>query len=244
MHILTVVSTNVQMNKSILWASMKGGAFNIVRTLVMNDLPYNPDGSEHAGYKGTWTELLHSSTGMSPEVVVRIVQEVLSQYPGLTYKLAHIRDPSGRTALSVAHPDVVAVFHNYLYIRGRYELVSGPPLHCSATAVLYIARDHGVMQEYEAMFRQHASYNKDMLDRTRFCECISRLGLLPASKMSEDALYAAFASCDINKNGAVDLGEFTKYCILTYGRYRKVVIKFINNEVRPEFSAVRSLSFL
>lgn len=212
----------------------------------MSDLPCHPDGSDRADYSGTWTELVDPSKGVPPQVVVETVQEVLQMNPRLAYKLAHTRDVNSRTATSIAHPAVVAVFNKYLYFCGRYELFSGPPLHRSATAMVLYANDHGLVKEYEAAFREFAGcdhiygYNNNVgngvdggvLDAQLFLECVRSLTVSSANKASDEELHRAFASCDADKDGVVSQDEFIRYCSTTYGRSRKVVIKFMRNEVK------------
>lgn len=184
-------------------------------------------------------DLNSASSGVSAIIVAEIVKEVLEQHPRLAHKLAYTRDANNRTVLSIAQPEVVAEFYKYLFYCGRYEVFSGPPLHRSATAVLFYARDHGVVRDYELIFKKYANATSGVLDRPLFCECICDLQWTKSAlndstinrEAGQEVLNATFDKCDTRKSGTVSVDAFVSFCCAEYGRCRKVVLKFMNNEV-------------
>lgn len=208
--------------------------FAVVRHLCLHDLPVGSDGSSR-DHCGTWTELVDPTRGVPLENILSIVLEVLSQtHEGTNpqqraYALAHVKDSNGRTALSIAHEQVQDLFKKFMFFCGRYEILHGPPLYRSATAIVLRATDHSVAQDYAHYFQHFAEDNDGELDSELFRECVRNLGVVSGSEATSEELLKSFAICAKSNPKAVLLQEFVTYCCNFYGTTRKVVIKFMHS---------------
>lgn len=183
----------------------------------------------------TWTSLVDPSKGVPLDLITTIVLEVLSELRDpakaqqRAYQLAHVKDTNGRTAISIAHENVQRVFEKFMYFCGRYEILQGPPLYRSATAVVLRATDHCVTQDYCEQFQQFTEEYEGEMDRELFRECVRSLGVVSGSAASTEELHKSFEACIKSNPGVVTLKEFVAYCCNFFGTTRKVVIKFMHS---------------
>ena len=136
-------------NKIVLDLSLEFTApLDVIILLVCADLPvFDVDGSAKETHGYSWTKIMDHKD-VSVEWCKSIVSFVLSKYPtNVIHELAHAKDERGREAVHIAHKDVRLVMNQYLYFCGRYELLRGPPVHRSATAVVYFAIDHSTSEQ-------------------------------------------------------------------------------------------------
>ncbi len=224
----------IQDGRTAFSVAVRSKHLAVVRFLCLHDLPVGADGSSR-DHCGTWTALVDPTRGVPLEEILSIVLEVLSQADHGTntqqraYALAHVKDSNGRTALSIAHEQVQDVFKKFMFFCGRYELLQGPPLYRSATAIVMRATDHSVAHDYAQSFREFSENNDDKLDGELFRECVRTLGVVSGSAATDEELQKSFAICAKSNPKAVSLQEFVTYCCNFYGTSRKVVIKFMHS---------------
>lgn len=114
---------------------------SILYSLVAADLPYTPLGVENLSHGFSWSFFV-DCPNVSTETCVAIVRRVFEAYPTLAERLAHSKDFRGREVLLIARPEVRTYMYQYLFLCGRYELVKGPPVHCTATSIVRWADDY------------------------------------------------------------------------------------------------------
>ncbi|CAK4758002.1 unnamed protein product, partial [Aphanomyces euteiches] len=80
----------------------------------------------------------------------------------LARHLVYSKDEYGREAYFVATADMRDFLRKQLYFANRYEIIEGPPMHASESAVILLAYDHGICTQETV--EQLWSNEFDMLD--------------------------------------------------------------------------------
>lgn len=85
------------------------------------------------------------------------VKELVKNKPSL----ARSSDVQGRVALNVATRQMKQVIEEEMFFCGKYDVDHGLPLHQSATALVVLADDFTVSDDYEAAVKQRKKLNSD-----------------------------------------------------------------------------------
>ncbi|RQM26359.1 hypothetical protein B5M09_002742 [Aphanomyces astaci] len=131
-------------------------------TLLLGDLPLRVEGGSvvrRHDHLHTWSQYLDVGTpvdkGVRLEAVQRLIRHPdLRHHPSVARELAMTTDREGRTVLQTTDAATRDLLNGYLFFCGRYEIVDGPPIHISATAVVVHAFDHGLFKQ---LFDLHAT---------------------------------------------------------------------------------------
>lgn len=87
--------------------------------------------------------------GEFQEACTGIVRKCLSSYPE---KLIGARNSQGHLAITVASKANRAILQEFAYFCGRFDLDTGPAVHCSATSLVILATDYGLTGIYERCY--------------------------------------------------------------------------------------------
>ncbi|ETV77916.1 serine/threonine protein kinase [Aphanomyces astaci] len=194
-------------------------------TLLLGDLPLRVEGGSvvrRHDHLHTWSQYLDIGTpvdkGVRLEAVQRLIRHPdLRHHPSVARELAMTTDREGRTVLQTTDAATRDLLNGYLFFCGRYEIVDGPPIHISATAVVVHAFDHGLFKQ---LFDLHATGGRG-LDRQAFVAC-SRV--LSPNKNHEAAFDGA------SKDGPnLTEHEYLRHCSHAYGGSMRVAIKFMRH---------------
>jgi len=123
-------------------AIQKNVAAEVLILLALSDLPISEDGQVLNDHEFSWSCILDSED-VSIESSISVVKDVFSRYPEHASALAHSKDRRGREVIDFVRPEVRRFINEYLFIFGRYDIVKGPPVHCSATSIVFFADDYG-----------------------------------------------------------------------------------------------------
>ncbi len=180
-------------------------------------------------------------------LAVTFVEHLFATNTHTISDLCHSKDAQDREVIQFVPKEVREVLNKHLFFCGRYELTSGAPIHCSATAVVVACNDYGCVNDYEKVFSSAlktavttsttassiatniSSSSNDELDFKLFVNAVRQvcdnLGVSAAIDTELQSKYDAYAdTCGIN------LRDFLKFCVTEYGPSRKVVIKFMRVE--------------
>ena len=129
--------------RPLQYAIRNSSSTDIITALVLADMPITEEGvlCDNHGYSFCFIlDLKESDLSVSKCQVV--VRNIMMLYSANAQLLAHTTDERGREALSIAHAKVRATINEFLYLCGKYELIVGPPVHCSATSIVQLAIQH------------------------------------------------------------------------------------------------------
>jgi ankyrin repeat protein len=216
----------------------------MVLQLLEMDLPFHKDGATNSTHCDSWTLVLDIATSaISESVCLSLVQSVFAKHPGIVRQLAFAQDSFGRMAINITHRSVSQFMGSQIFFCGRYELQEGPPIHRSATAVVMYARDHGVVEEYKATFARvcgaSGSLSVQAFTALRAEMAISYQANPEMQRLSAEEVFRQF---DRNNHGCLTIDEFLHCCYFSYGKERRVVLKFMRNEGQfLQEKAVRSV---
>ena len=144
------------------------------------------------------------------------------------YDLCHSKDEQNRVVIQFCSEHVRKFLIKFLYFCGRYELVPGPPIHCSATAIVVAFNDHGCMKEYELAFTEVLGDNSvsDTINFQQFQLALNCLVKTVGIKVDPiEHLQLSFNSYD-----GLTKRLFLQYCEKEFFAIRRVVIKFMKVE--------------
>ena len=179
------------------------------------------------------------------EVVEALLMQCNSKQ--LVRQLAFAKDKDGRVVKEFADQSIKDIFNKYLFFGGRYDL--GELIHQSATSVVLHAVDHGVMADYEELYKEKVTAHTEVQESAQFPgsaqafeaemtiatfkQCIKELGLHAHDDWRdvERALEEDFCRWDKDNSGSIDMNEFVDFCKSQFGETRKVVLKFMRQEV-------------
>ncbi|KAF0699735.1 Aste57867_9704 [Aphanomyces stellatus] len=187
----------------------------------------------------SWTTFLDSACEVPLDVRCSCIQAILDEHDSTEWlhALAFAKDKHGRRAIDTADAVTRKYLRGRLYFCGRYELLEGPPVHVSSTAVVVLAFDHEICHQ---VFHEYAVMGD--LDYFGFIKCNQALGRLLERnathkkqflKRERDSIIWAkdFDLWDKDKNGTLSESEFVHYCTKYFGSKLKVALKFMRNEV-------------
>jgi ankyrin repeat protein/tRNA A-37 threonylcarbamoyl transferase component Bud32 len=233
-------STNVLCSNRSLCdvALLQKNGHEVLKVIVLNDLPLDISGvPKFHGF--SWTSLLDpSKTVMHVDVIITIVEEILKSFVHINranVHLAYCKDSLGRESISIAHEQVKTVLYKYIFFYGRYKIYEGHPKHVSATSVVVLADDYGIMNSYRSVFREVAGKistvdqsSNDYMSLGEFEAAISRINLTWNRKHIVKDIEDEFKRCDINRDGRISLEEFMVFCKSIFGDSRPVALKFMS----------------
>ncbi|KAF0708199.1 hypothetical protein As57867_006404, partial [Aphanomyces stellatus] len=207
---------------------------DVATAMLLRDLPIkitNGKVVERVDHSFSWATFLDPSLPVHPSVRVETVRQIMHHpsfhsvaNPMDVYKaLTYAKDKHGRHVLHSTDTETRQVLKDLLFFCARYEILEGPPIHVSATAIVATAYDHGIFSQ---VFDTHANANGEM-DLKGFAEC-SRLVLAHSCDMPNNQAEE-FAIMDVSKSGNVKKVDFLRYCGQTFGGKLKVAIKFMRN---------------
>ncbi|RHY24601.1 hypothetical protein DYB32_008779 [Aphanomyces invadans] len=143
-------------------------------------------------------------------------------------------DQHHRPVLAVADPSLVASLMGQLYFAKRYEIIEAPPVHVSATSVVVVAIDHGLVSQ---VFNEYACTDDGLLNVDGFVACNSILGQLapPLGHATSSCVHQsdildwtkAFDVWDSDGIGGLSSHVFRQYCDQTYGAHLRVALKLM-----------------
>ncbi|ETV96424.1 serine/threonine protein kinase [Aphanomyces invadans] len=143
-------------------------------------------------------------------------------------------DQHHRPVLAVADPSLVASLMGQLYFAKRYEIIEAPPVHVSATSVVVVAIDHGLVSQ---VFNEYACTDDGLLNVDGFVACNSILGQLapPLGHATSSGVHQsdildwtkAFDVWDSDGIGGLSSHVFRQYCDQTYGAHLRVALKLM-----------------
>ena len=116
---------------------------DILILLTLADLPIAADGHCISDHEYSWASVLDSEE-VSIETSICLVEAIFAQLPELAAELVHSKDRRGREVIDFVRPEVRRLINEHLFVFGRYDIVKGPPVHYSATSIVYFADDYGV----------------------------------------------------------------------------------------------------
>lgn len=212
-------------------------------------------------HRGSWFQLLDPKSGLSNENRVSLVSEVINVFskcsePNVHKMICSLQDSNGRTAYMITNDEIRMLFHRYVYFCGRYSI--GALIHQSATSIVVHAQDFEMLSEYKIWFQSYATpkdknvrpamdaessllnfgarekHSVEMsLSLEEFTSCVRAIGahLDVDDKVFEKLVEADFKSWDVDHNSTMTEEEFIAYCKAEIGESRKVVMKFMKNQV-------------
>lgn len=207
------------------------------------DFPFNEDKNSNHQYLCMWTQIIDRSTdeyfqsiGIDKSIFVR---KKLKQFNNLVSVLAHEKDDDNNTVLSIASYKIKEIFYEYMYFYSRYEFQPGPPIYKSTTALVVLATEHKIVNHvYESKFNKFKNPDGFMTEES-FNECFNTWNLseealirdtLSKDRKKDDS--CDFNDCDIDKCGKIGIKTFIVYCSKIFGETRKVVLKFMKNDLQ------------
>ncbi|KAH9088997.1 hypothetical protein Ae201684P_012284 [Aphanomyces euteiches] len=170
------------------------GSYNLLislcLTLLMQDLPVNPNTQVKINHNYSWTTFLDAKTPVPQTLRLEMVQSIAKLVPGTAWchVLAFEQDRRGRTALEITDDKTQKFLKDQVYFSGRFEL--GKTIQVTPTSVLIEAIDHDLYEEI---------FGKD-LDKEALLAYGHRLGL---SERSLEKLKMAITI--LNEQFVVDL---------------------------------------
>lgn len=138
----------------------------VLEALVTMDLPYDLSTKIfRASHKGWWFRFLDASSfspssSFSAKIPstsrAQILRNILSSKRcryGVVLLLATLCDSGGRSALSITDAAALAVFEDFLYFCGRYNVKTVvQPIHISDASIILRATDRHAATEYASSF--------------------------------------------------------------------------------------------
>ena len=190
--------------------------------------------SDSSGYLWGWFLDAGKSSSVPPKLRFEVTQKFLDKFDTRAYELAFAKDNAGRQVFSITDDECRQLFKSYLYFCGRYELASGPPVHCSATSLVIFATDHMALQLDNQTSDKKSS---DKLTQSLIVTKDVFMNTLKTIKASEflnnnslrQWLETEFKSLDKLNNGYISVTEYNKYMNNVVSSNRKVAIKFMKN---------------
>lgn len=154
-----------------------------------------------------------------------IIHQFMNAHPEWTYLC--------RQAAEQTTSQIRTILNSYLYFLGRYEQQHViAPLHCSDTAVVIEFKDHAVDREYAGSYNTYRDQGFKAAMATLHIEATHEheknlakfINPSSANLSPEEPATANIASTD----------KYQAFCEGTFGKTRKVVIKFMCDEVQFE----------
>ncbi|ETV93432.1 hypothetical protein H310_12493 [Aphanomyces invadans] len=190
----------------------------------------------------SWMEFLAPDMTLPDDVAKPTVVRAILDHPtfkqvprsDLVRRLMTARDRHDRPAINAADTDIRDYMTGELYFLGRYELLDGPPVHVSATAVVVLAYDHGICSQ---VFDEFAD-DEGLLDLNGFVECSLTLGRLQTGPRSThqpgaqacERWESEFEIWDVDSDDVLTKDEYQRYCDQTFGNKLRVALKFMKHE--------------
>jgi ankyrin repeat protein/serine/threonine protein kinase len=230
-------NSNLIQNKSKLTPFLMGletkASVEILKYLVSLDMPIDFDGTpkEHAH---SWTAFLDpSKASWNVQDTISFVREKFTEYEKHIPTLAYCKDALGRVTIDIADKRVKDVIYEKLFFCGRFKLREGHPLHVSATSIVLLADDYGVVEDYLDVFNQCCrSHRIEKLTYQGFQDAVSMLAKKwnKSLLLDQEAVRKDFELWDPNRDTVLSWEEFEKYCKAVYGETRLVALKLVSSE--------------
>ncbi|RHZ26625.1 hypothetical protein DYB31_009715 [Aphanomyces astaci] len=194
---------------------------------------------DNPGHSFTWAAFVHPDLPVADDVSKVAVVAAMLNHPSLhavpradvVRRLMTSTDQDDRAAIDMADKLVREYLTSQQYFLTRYELVDGPPVHVSATAVVLLAIDHGI---FDQVFDEYAG-DDGCLDLNGFNSCNITLGRVHADsrghKTDDQDWQAEFDVWDKDNDESMSKAEFHRYCDQTFGNKLKVVLKFMKSDL-------------
>ena len=214
-------------------------SFEIIKEYLYNDLPIitlpNGDITFNDDYSYSWFAVLDPHR-CPIAYGTKFVTDILAIYRKYASNFAHIKDPTGREAISITSNEIKSIMNDYLLFCGQYELDHGHPIHISATSVVILAKDHSILQEYRKQYNEVTSKtnSSNELSCEQFIIAIKALEIKLDKKLDERHLDKDYHSWDKNQSTGLSIIEFEEYCIIVFGSTRRVVIKFMRDAIQHQ----------
>jgi serine/threonine protein kinase len=91
-----------------------------------------------------WISFLESSSRLPVQDSIAVIRRILTKHSPKAVALVNLFDPKRRRpVVDFAHHEVALAMKEFTLFCGRYEKLSGPPVHISATAIVINFLDHG-----------------------------------------------------------------------------------------------------
>ncbi|KAH9137615.1 hypothetical protein LEN26_005657 [Aphanomyces euteiches] len=208
--------------------------------MLLRDLPFDiQDGFivVRTNHLFSWTTFLKPTLIVDESVSKESIVEALLNHKlfknldreSLARHLVYSKDEYGREAYFVATADMRDFLRKQLYFANRYEIIEGPPMHASESAVILLAYDHGICTQ---VFHEYASTEGLNLDG--FINCNNLLGRLSTDRRASDneetveQLWSnEFDMLDTSNGGLMSEDTFKIYCEKHFGSKLKVALKFM-----------------
>ncbi|KAF0719332.1 Aste57867_1116 [Aphanomyces stellatus] len=185
----------------------------------------------------SWTTFLDAAVPIQSNVRLACVQAILARFgAGAALDLAFSKDRHGRDAIHITDDHTRTYFYELLFFCGRYQLMDGPPVHVSPTAVVVLALDHGLCSQVcRARMDGHGE-----LDEQGFIACCETLARVSPGQRKLKQIHAheteswreEFEQC-ANDRSTVSERAFLRYCEVHFGKLH-VAVKFMRHS--KEFS--------
>ncbi|RHY19324.1 hypothetical protein DYB32_010242, partial [Aphanomyces invadans] len=204
--------------------------FCIETTTSPPSLDINPD------YSYSWVEFLDPDLSVSDEVSKDAVVQALLDHDHFSLcsrteivrALIKSKDRQLRDAIDTADMELRHFVTSQQYFLKRYELLDGPPVHMSSTAVVLLAYDHGMCDQ---VFDSCAD-DDGTLDLNGFNDANAALGREHSDFRSvahQLGWQKEFELCAKDTDDVMTKSEFLHYCDQAFGKKIKVVLKFMRN---------------
>ena len=197
-------------------------------------LLFNEDGTFIGDNADPWIWLIESNklSKVTSEFRVQVVEWIfkhlkeskLANIQELLHKIAFVRDSAGREAFSITDDACRDLFKHFLYLCGRYEILPGPSIHRSATAVVIYANDHDA---YSEAFDEKVNIEESDMKFDQFLKSMSTLQGQDNNESMITFFRQEFDRWNSDKSGFLKREEFIRLCQSLFGATKKVVIKFM-----------------
>ncbi|ETV77048.1 hypothetical protein, variant [Aphanomyces astaci] len=151
---------------------------------------------DNPGHSFTWAAFVHPDLPVADDVSKVAVVAAMLNHPSLhavpradvVRRLMTSTDHDDRATIDMADKLVREYLTSQQYFLTRYELVDGPPVHVSATAVVLLAIDHGI---FDQVFDEYAG-DDGCLDLNGFNSCNITLGRVHADSRGHKVKLARY----------------------------------------------------
>ncbi|KAF0695982.1 Aste57867_13236 [Aphanomyces stellatus] len=195
--------------------------------LLLTDLPVKVqfDGRVQTrdNHAYSWNTFMDLSSPVDPAIRLETVKAIVqnNQFDScrsdVVWELAFSQDKNGRSVLQTTDMATRKYFYDQLFFCSRYEILDGPPIYISSTAVVVHAFDHGIFKQlFDATSKDGNLYVEGFETWTQLLGKVS-------------GKFVDFESFDKNKNGVLNEAEFIRFGEQAFGGKISVAMKFMRN---------------